>query len=425
MKPICISIFCLLAFHSPAQFKNIRLAEGEGPMDPTIAISTKNAGIIVSTIGKRAVFSQDGGNTWNESTIDSPLGFAGVPSLISDIKGHLYFFHESDPGGGGPKSDTWADQLVCQKSDDAGKTWSPGIGIGINPPKDQRHAAPAVHPRRPIIYLMWSQFDTYGSTDKNCQSNIMYSMSTNAGSKWTKPVQVSQTPGDCQDDDNTASGAVPAIALDGRIYSVWANQGIIFFDRSYDGGEMWLSNDIGIAKQHAGWSMKVPGFARTTGKPVLTIDDTEGKTHGSLYVVYADQNSDEDTDIFFVRSTSRGDSWTKPVRINEDASGKHQFLPTMALDQVTGHIYIVYYDRRAYDDLQTDVYLAYSFDGGNKFKETKISETPFTATEIPLQLAYMNIVANDGIIIPVWTRTDAGKVSVWTSIIKEADLDKK
>jgi hypothetical protein len=113
------------------------------------------------------------------------------------------------------------------------------------------------------------------------------------------------------------------------------------------------------------------------------------------------------------------------LRINQDGSGKHQFLPWLAVDDETGYIYILYYDRRAYDDLQTDVYLAYSVDGGATFKETKISETPFIPTAEKFFGDYTNIDAFKGIVTPIWTRMDNGQTSVLTAVIKDSELIKK
>ena len=101
----------------------------------------------------------------------------------------------------------------------------------------------------------------------------------------------------------------------------------------------------------------------------------------------------------------------------------HQFLPWMTIDQSTGYIYIVYYDRRNYNDNQTDVYLAYSSDGSN-YQEVKISESPFVPTEDTFFGDYTNISAHNGIIAPIWTRMDEGKTSIWTTIIRQEDLIK-
>lgn len=430
MRRLCInSILVLISFQLAAQFNNIKLAEETDnqifPMNPAIAIQNRDTKILVAGVGpNRAIFTHDGGGSWNEIVLNSPFGENGDPALIADAKGDFYYFHLSSSGSEGAKAT--GDRIVSQKSDDGGKTWSKGTSIGNNPPKNQRHASPAVHPKKQIIYLTWTEFDSYGLSDPSCQTNILFSMSTNAGGKWTDPVQVSQTPGDCINDDNTPTGSMPVIGLDGRIYSVWANQGIIFFDRSYDGGERWLTNDIGITKQYGGWSLTIPGVGPGNGRPTLAIDNSPSKRPGSLYVVYADQkNGEDDSDIWFVRSTSRGDSWTNAARINKDGPGKHQFMPAMAVDQVTGHIYVVYYDRRAYSDTQTDVYLAYSDNNGETFKEIIISESPFLPVMSKSQNYYINIAAHDGFITPIWTRMDDGKASVWTAVIKEESLPKK
>lgn len=414
-----------------AQIKNLTIAtQIEGvypPLEPSIAINRKNPkNILAGVVLNKAIYTKDGGLSWKTTELKSPFGVYGDPAVISDVKGDFYYFHLADPSGQGRSNDAWLDRIVVQKSTDGGETWSEGESIGHNPPADQDKEWPAVHPRKQNVYTTWTQFDKYGLTDPNCHSNIMFSMSTSAGKKWSKAIQLNQTPGDCVDDDNTAEGAVPAVDAMGRVFVAWSNQGTIFLDRSFDGGTTWLTNDLAIAKQEGGWAMKIPGLSRSNGMPVLKIDNSKSRLNGSLYLLWADQrNGEDDTDIWFMRSTNQGDFWTQPLRINQDGKGKHQFMPWLAVDDETGYIYIVYYDRRAYDDLQTDVYLAYSVDGGGSFKEVKISETPFIPTEEKFFGDYTNIDAFKGIITPIWTRMDAGKTSVLTAVIKDSDLIKK
>jgi hypothetical protein len=421
----------LICFSAQAQFKNIKLAEqADGvypPVEPSIAINRKDpANIVAGVVLNRSIYTKDAGLTWNETQLTSPFGVFGDPALISDSKGHMYFFHLADPSGKGRSQDEWLDRIVCQKSTDGGATWDEGESIGFNPPKDQDKPWPAVHPHKQNLYVTWTQFDKYGLKDSTCHSNILFSMSTSAGKKWSKPVQINQAPGDCIDDDNTTEGAVPAVSDDGKIYVAWSNHGIIYFDRSFDGGEMWLSNDLALTQQVGGWSMEIPGLSRSNGMPVMMIDNSPGRYHGSLYIVWADQRSGEgDTDIWMIRSMNRGDNWTDPQRINQDGIGRHQFLPWIAIDQTTGNVYIVYYDRRNYDDNQTDVYLATSVDGGNHFTEVKISESSFIPNEKKFFGDYTNISAHKGVIAPIWTRMDNERTSVWTAIIKEAELIKK
>lgn len=423
--------FLLISFSALGQFKNIKLAEQvEGvypPVEPSITINKKNPkNIVAGVVLDRAIYTHDGGETWAETKLESPFGVFGDPAVISDAKGDIYFFHLADPSGEGRSNDAWLDRIVVQKSTNGGKSWSSGTSIGHNPPTDQDKQWPAVHPKKQYLYTTWTQFDKYGLEDPNCHSNIMFSMSTKAGKKWTKAIQINQNPGDCVDDDNTTEGAVPVVDDKGRVGVAWASHGNIYYDRSFDGGTTWLTNDLLIAKQEGGWAMDIPGLSRSNGMPVLKMDMSKGRSHGTLYLVWADQkNGKDDTDIWFIRSTNYGDLWSQPMRINQDEPGKHQFLPWMTVDQVTGYIYIVYYDRRSYDDLQTDVYMAYSIDGGNTFKETKVSESPFVPSDSKFFGDYNNIDAHKGIITPIWTRMDNERTSVWTAIIKQDELIKK
>ena len=203
-----------------AQFRNIRLDE-QGPgnpyvCEPSIAINPRNPdNIVAASVLNNIYVTTDGGNGWTKVKVESPFGVYGDPALVADEKGNFYFFHLSDPshGRGGYNSEK-LDRLVVQESSDGGLTWSAGESIGLNHPKDQDKQWPAIDPKG-NLYLTWTQFDTYGDPDPNCHSNILFSRSRN-GQKWTEPVQISQTPGDCIDSDNTAEGAVPAPARRAR-----------------------------------------------------------------------------------------------------------------------------------------------------------------------------------------------------------------
>ncbi len=421
------------AFPALGQFKNIKLAEARSgdryqPSEPSVAINFKDENnIIVGVILDRIIYTEDGGQTWKESTVTSPFGVYGDPALVSDSKGNFYFFHLADPSGEGRSNEAWLDRIVVNKSKDKGISWGDGYSIGHNPPKDQDKQWATVHPKTDNIYVTWTQFDIYGSKDPACQSNIMFSRSTNKGEKWSDPLIISQTPGDCIDDDNTAEGAVPAVSNDGKLFVAWSNQGKIFLDRSFDGGDTWLRNDLAIFEQVGGWAMDIPGIMRSNGMPVLVCDNNlKSPYNGMLYLIWADQqNGKDNTDIWFSRSNNFGDNWINPVKLNNDDTNKHQFFPWITVDYKTGYIYAIFYDRRDHMGNETDVYLAYSTDAGVSFKNVKISESSFIPDEKVFFGDYTNIKAHNGVIVPVWTRMDEGKTSVWTSIIKHEDLVKQ
>ena len=89
----------------------------------------------------------------------------------------------------------------------------------------------------------------------------------------------------------------------------------------------------------------------------------------------------------------------------------------LTIDQTTGYLYTLFYDRRNYSDSQTDVYLAVSKDGGITFENHKISESPFTPLSYVFFGDYINISAHQGVVRPIWTRYENGQLSVWTAII--------
>lgn len=424
-KQTCVWIlFFLSSTNLSAQYKNIKLDEatsGNPVTDPSIAISRKDSKNIVAASGQGNIYyTVDAGLTWEKTKVKSQYGVYGDPFLVADDKGTFYAFHLSDPAGEGLKNEKSLDQIICHISKDGGKTWEEGSAVGYNPPKDQDKPWATVDNKGNVV-VTWTQLDKYGSTDAECQSNIMLSTSP-SGKKWSKAVQISQTPGDCTLDDNTARGAVPAVGPDGKMFVAWAHQEKIYLDRSFDGGT-WLMNDIKIAEQPGGWDLKIPGHDRCNGMPVLTVDQSKGTYRGCIYIAWADQrNGVNNTDVWFMRSNNYGDNWSSPTRMGNDANNKHQYLPSMAVDQITGYIYILYYGRDNYDDDQTDVYLSYSADSGANFKTVKISENPFTPVSSSSLGDYTSIAAHDGIITPVWARMDDGKTSVWTAVIKQSDL---
>lgn len=421
--------FLLLVFLLPAgfaQYTNILLDDdyaGYNPCEPSITINYKNPDNIVgAAILDKAYVSQDGGKTWSKSRLKSPYGVFGDPCLVSDKKGNIYYFHLANPKSA-RSSDAWLDRIVCQVSKDQGKTWSEGSYMGHHPPKDQDKEWAVAHPKKNRVYATWTQFDKYGSKDEKDKSNILFSYTKNKGKSWSEAVRINEIPGDCIDDDKTVEGAVPCVGPGGEVYVSWSVNDKIYFDRSLDGGKTWMEKDVMVSDQPGGWSINIPGLNRSNGMPVTGVDISKGPHRGTIYVNWADQrNGEDDTDIWLAKSTDGGMTWSKPKRVNDDESGKHQFLTWMSVDPSTGYLYFVFYDRRAYEDKQTDVYLAYSRDGGDSFTNVKISEKPFTPTTGTFFGDYNDIDAFGGMICPIWTRMDKGKTAVYTAVIKDGDL---
>jgi hypothetical protein len=272
--------------------------------------------------------------------------------------------------------------------------------------------------------INWTQVDKFESKEDSCKSEIMVASSGNGGKKWETPIRVNQQSGNCIDEDFTLRGSQPLIVYDGKLFIMWSGQGAMFYDRSYD-GKKWISSDLAISEQVGGWTLTVPGFGGVANTPRIAVDNSASRMHGTLFLIYADiKSGDTDSDIWLMRSVSRGDNWTVPARINQDKPGHHQFLPHISVDAANGFTYILYYDRRDHTDNQTDVYLAWSTDGGNQFKEKKLNEKPFTPDLVGKDYMedYLSISAQKGVIVPVWTQIDGNKQEVYTMVIRQEDL---
>lgn len=407
----------------PSEFQNIKIDEKTsnkiGPCEPSIAINPQNLDQLVAGAVINFVYhSNDGGKTWKKNTLESSMGVWGDPVIVADYKNRFYYAHLSDPSGKNWDDPTILDRIIVQKSEDGGKSWTDGSYAGFHHPKDQDKHWLAVDPQTNHIYMTWTEFDRYNSRNSEDHSRILFSKSIDKGETWSPTISLSQFEGNCLDDDQTTEGAVPAVGPNGGIYVAWAFDEKIYFDRSLDGGATWQGKDMIVTDQPGGWSINIPGLNRSNGMPVTGVDISDGPNRGTIYVNWSDQrNGEDDTDIWLAFSKDQGNTWSEPIRVNDDPAGKHNFLSWMSVDPVTGYLYIVFYDRRNYDDNRTDVYLAYSADGGKTFTNQKISESPFTPSSTVFFGDYNNIVSYNGRVRPIWTRYDSGKLSVWTALI--------
>jgi hypothetical protein len=123
------------------------------------------------------------------------------------------------------------------------------------------------------------------------------------------------------------------------------------FQKSTDGGLTWLSEERKLADHVGGWDIQIPGIYRANGFPFLMSDMSGGPHNGTLYLNWCDQrNGTDNTDVWLIKSTDAGQTWSAPIQVNQDKDSRHQFLTSMAIDQVRGDLHFVYYDRRRFKD---------------------------------------------------------------------------
>ncbi len=417
MKNLYLLLFSLASIALSAQHTNILIDDNQAgykPCEPSIIINPQNTDhIVAGAIINRYYYSLDGGESWEKGFLESPYGVWGDPALEVDTSGSYYYFHLSNPVVG-----NWIDRIVCQKVDAIGGEWGSGTYMGLNGDKAQDKQWPVIDRTNNNIYVSWTQFDQYGTANPDYYSNILFSKSTDGGQSWSEALQINEVSGNCVDSDNTVEGAVPAVGPNGEIYVAWVGPAGLVFDRSLDQGETWLDEDIFISDVPGGWDYDIPGINRCNGLPVTKCDLSGGPDHGTIYVNWTDQrNGSDDTDVWLVKSTDGGNTWTAPARVNDDPPGKQQFFTWMDVDQATGYLWFVWYDRRNYENSNTDVYMAVSRDGGETFINFKVSESPFIPTSNIFFGDYTNVSAYDNVIRPIWARLNSGELSIWTALV--------
>lgn len=426
IKIFTLYLFVSFSCISFGQVKNVVLpipkeaAYFYAQVEPSIFINPTNTKkIVAGSVMNDYYYSRDGGNTWKSKSIYSKFGVNGDPCLIVDKKGFYYYFHLSNLNGERLKGG-----IVCERSRTVKGRFKKESHTEVNGKFHDKEWVVS-NPTNGELYITWTQFDAYDSKDIRDRSNIMFSKSSDYGLSWSVPVKISKFSGDCKDDDDTAEGAVPTVGPNGEIYVSWSRSSKIYFNKSLDGGQSWMKEELEIASQTMGWTLKIPGIYRCNGLPITACDISESAYKGSIYINWADQRNGEDnTDIWIKKSVDNGLSWSTPIKVNSDTTKHHQFLSWMTIDEVTGYVYVVFYDRRNHNDTKTDIYLAVSKNGGDTFNNYKISESSFLPNDKIFFGDYINIAVRNGMIRPIWTCLDNTAISLIVGVTNQKEIDK-
>ncbi len=430
MNRYCFFLFLLIALFKPSaysQYKNVLISNVAEPEEVSIAINPKNTKQIIAGANlANAYFSDDGGVTWFMQTLKcEKYNVYGDPVLFWDTLENAYFMHLSFPNPKITPNGSWVDRIVVNKSTDFGKTYPECYAFGKNEKKVQDKHWAAVDRKKNEIHVTWTQFDKYESKDPKDSSIIRYSKSSDGGINWTEPKRISFYAGDCRDSDNTVEGAVPCIGPNGEIYVAWAGPKGLVFNKSLDGGKTWLPKELVIDSIPGGWEYDIEGIFRCNGLPFTDCDNSNGPHRGRIYVGWSDARFGEhNKDVFMVYSDDGGETWSNRILITWFPNSRHQFMPHFTIDQKTGYLYFLYYDRRNYaEGNATDVYLSVSRDGGLQFTHHRINENSFTPFKDVFFGDYIGVSAHNGIIRPMWMQIDANKkLGVYTALLSDSLL---
>ena len=357
-----------------------------------------------STAPNFSFVSRDGGKTYSTSPVPNPdMRTQGDDILLFSGDGVCVHAFISFVGLWEAAPQRAASGIAIVRSDDGGGQWSEPVPVvdHINTTSpmedkpwlvfDRQHRSPYYN----HLYCSWTRFDVYGSTDPQDTTQIMFSRSTDAGKTFEPPQRVSDQPGSCVDDDDALEGATPSVGPEGTVYVVWAGPRGIEMDRSIDGGQSFGQDKL-VIEMPGGWASSVDGISRHNGMPVTGVDHSQGKNRGTLYINWIDERNG-DKDVFLIHSHDRGETWSAPLRVNDDPpqNGRDQFFTWMAIDPVDGSINIVFYDRRDTKGTGTRLTLARSLDG-ETFQNIPIEFPEFACHEEIFFGDYIGIDAQQG-----------------------------
>lgn len=174
---------------------------------------------------------------------------------------------------------------------------------------------------------------------------IVFARSTDGGETFSKPKPISNKGAD---GTNATQGSHIDVASDGTVLVSYRT-----FPTSSDPTvklQVVRSDDCGqtfgkpvtaavfdpMPRQAAGLTFRTPT------ESWIAVDDTDPNT---VYVAFMALDGDPaNADIFVARSNDGGFTWESPVKVNDDATSKHQFWPTIGVSN--GALHVGWYDFR-------------------------------------------------------------------------------
>ncbi|HEY7356268.1 MAG TPA: sialidase family protein, partial [Ktedonobacterales bacterium] len=164
---------------------------------------------------------------------------------------------------------------------------------------------------------------------------------------------------------------------------------------------------------------------RNFSLPAFAADSARG----TLYLAWSDERNG-DADILLARSTDGGQSWSVPVRVNNDpvGDGKDQFQPQLAVAP-NGVVSVMFFDRRSDpNNLLIDVYLAQSTDGGQTFypnvRVTTVASDPSIDAPVPDDGSnvtffgdYQGLAVDNHFAHVFWNDTRTGSQEIFTAAV--------
>jgi len=416
--------------------------------ESSIAVNPKNPkNIIASAVDYRAegstwiYVSTDGGHTWDNQNLGKVKGLwssSNDPSVSFNADGVAYLMY-----GAFTSTSNGMNGVFMARSSNEGKTWEAHIPVIIHDTpqtldssfEDKYYIQVDNASKSPYFKNLYTPWKRVINRDSSTQ--IVFTRSTDGGTVWSKPIPISpKKTGTSEDTTYGQSFPLLTTGPKGEIYAVW-NDGIehsVGFNSSMDGGLTWSQpkfiqkyNIFGETKYLAsqqGYRHSLKGFVRAEAYPVVACDYTDGKYSGNLYVIWTADNT---PNVYFSKSTNKGDSWTAPKMVHSEIKND-QFWAWLAIDPTNGDLGVMYLDsRNDPNNLLVECYASFSQDGGDTWIDRRVSDVVSDIRNNPFNGSfagdYSGLAFYNGRMYPSWvdmrntTQANKSDNDVYTAIV--------
>jgi len=348
-------------------------------------------------------YSTNGGITWTFPGVINPGVFRSDPVLDCDASGN--FFYNSLTLNGGT--------YLCKvfKSSNGGALWD--LGTDAHGGDKQ-----------------WMAIDRSGGIGAgNMYSDWNAYFSSCLPGSFTRSTDYGTTFGNCTELPGAPYWGTMTVGNNGEVYITgWSDTyGLIVLKSTKaqhsDSTAVWdLSTADLDGSVSYGELINPVGLA---GQISISVDRSTGPARGNVYLLSTVQrfsNSDS-ADVMFTRSTDGGQSWSTPVRVNDDSgTGSYQWFGTMSVAP-NGRIDATWLDTRdsPQDSLLSALYYSYSLDQGMSWSANqKLSPSFNSRIGWPQQAKmgdYVSMTSDNAKANLAWTNTLNGEQDVYFSTI--------
>ncbi|HKV40057.1 MAG TPA: sialidase family protein [Blastocatellia bacterium] len=349
-------------------FQNVRVTNDDGLTHSETSIATTGQNIVETFNQTPGAFgtvsgyslSTDGGATFAQKNIpetgnnqgggDGVVTFGGTGTLyyseitVDSVSDHVGVARSTD-GGADFSATANASPSLSQASTFQDKPWLVADNSASSPHKG-------------TVYVSWTDI-----TQRNGEF-VVAAHSTDGGLTFSRPVTVSAA-----GLGHVSSGSVPCVDQNGNVYVAYLDfiGPSVDVAKSTDGGVTFGAPVIAGTLNAIGM-MTGGGGVRDNEFPSMTVDQ-----QGRIHVVFdaaTTIGSADRSDIYYVRSTDGGATFTPRQKMNDDQTTTSQYMPSIVAAP-NGNLGAIWYDRRndTVKDVLNDVYMTISTDGGSSFSK--------------------------------------------------------